>query len=142
VSLAFLLDTNVVSEPMRAVPDRGVMDRLEKHDDEIAIGAPVWHELRFGVERLPPSRRRARFEKFLREAVAASVPILPYDVEAAAWHAAERARLARAGTPAPFFDGQIAAIAAVNGLTLVTANARDFEVFTGIEVVDWRRPAR
>ena len=47
--------------------------------------------------------------------------ILPYDHVAAAWHGVERARLEAEGTPAPFVDGQIAAIAKRNDLILVTA---------------------
>ncbi len=63
--------------------------------------------------------------------------VLPYDREAADWQARERVRLERAGRPVPFVDAQIAAIAAVRGLTLVTANTRDFERFEGLSVEDW-----
>jgi tRNA(fMet)-specific endonuclease VapC len=41
------------------------------------------------------------------------------------------------GRVPPFVDGQIAAIAAVNGLTLVTRNVRDFRRFAGLPVVNW-----
>jgi tRNA(fMet)-specific endonuclease VapC len=65
------------------------------------------------------------------------MPILPYDADAADWHAAERARLAFAGRVPPFVDGQIAAIAVTRGLTLVTANVADFRPFAGLTVIDW-----
>jgi tRNA(fMet)-specific endonuclease VapC len=42
-----------------------------------------------------------------------------------------------AGRPAVFVDGQIAAIAAVNGLILVTANTRDFRRFRDLSIEDW-----
>jgi tRNA(fMet)-specific endonuclease VapC len=63
--------------------------------------------------------------------------ILPYDASAAAWHARERARLTRRGKRPAFVDGQIAAIAAVNDLVLVTRNLRDFSGFSGLEIESW-----
>jgi tRNA(fMet)-specific endonuclease VapC len=71
--------------------------------------------------------------------VAAAFPILPYDEPAATWHGHERARLEHVGRPVPHVDGQIAAIAQVNGLTLVTVNAKDFGRFKDLEVVDWSK---
>ena len=66
-----------------------------------------------------------------------SFPVLDYDRKAADWHALERARLSAAGKTPPFADGQIAAIAHVNGLTLVTANTNDFRRFKGLRVRSW-----
>jgi tRNA(fMet)-specific endonuclease VapC len=68
--------------------------------------------------------------------VRGSFPILPYDEASAAWHGEERARLESLGRTAPFVDGQIAAIAHVHGLTLVTANPRDFATFNGLRIED------
>jgi predicted nucleic acid-binding protein len=50
----------------------------------------------------------------------------------------ERARLAGLDQSPAYVDGQIAAIAFVQGLTVVTANMRHFQGFSGIRVVDWR----
>ncbi len=66
------------------------------------------------------------------------MPILDYDRAAAEWHASERARLAAKGETPPFVDGQIAAIARVHDLMLVTFNAGDFKRFEGIRVLTWR----
>jgi len=63
-------------------------------------------------------------------------------ITAPVWPARERARLSKAGRRPPFVDGQIAAIAATNGLVLVTANPKDFTVFRGLEVTDWRSGKR
>jgi tRNA(fMet)-specific endonuclease VapC len=97
----------------------------------------VWHELLFDCYRLPPSARRAAIERYLGKVVEPSIPILPYDARAAGWHAAERARLSLEGRTPPFADGQIAAVARVNGLTIVTANLADYAGFQDIHVVDW-----
>ncbi len=133
----FLLDTNTVSEPLRPRPNPNAVERLRQHEAEVAIPAPVWHELRFGCSRLPPSRRRDAFERYLEEIVLLSFPVLNYGRRAADWHARERARLAASGRTPPFVDGQIAAIAHVRGLVLVTSNIRDFRAFEGLEMEDW-----
>ena len=135
--MKYLLDTNVVSEPLRAEPSAAVSRRLTQHAGEIAIPAPVWHELRFGVARLPRSKRRDAVERYIEDVVQASFPVLDYDQNAADWHALERARLAALGKTPPFVDGQIAAIAYVNDLILVTANNRDFKEYQDVEVRSW-----
>lgn len=135
--LRYLLDTNVVSEPLRPEPAPGVLRRLRRHEGEIAIPSIVWHELQFGCMRLTRSRRRTAIERYLQEVVLASLPILNYDRAAAEWHAHERARLVAARRTPPFIDGQIAAIARVNELVLVTSNKADFGGFRGLRVQSW-----
>lgn len=137
MSLLYLADANILSERHRPRPNPGVVAAMQRHEHEIAMGAPVWHEMLFGARRLPPSRRRARLEQYL-EGVRRNFPILPYDTSAAEWHAAERARLTALGRTPPFVDGQIASIAYTNDLTLVTANVADFAQFRGLRVEDWR----
>lgn len=67
-----------------------MLERLPRHEDEIAISSIVWHELRFGAERLPLSDRRSAIERYLGEIILMSMPILDYDRPAAEWHASER----------------------------------------------------
>jgi tRNA(fMet)-specific endonuclease VapC len=143
VTLAYLLDTGIVSAPVSKRPDPAILERLSEHGLKCAIGAPVWHELTYGCRRLPGGRRRAALEAYLRDVVQASFPILAYDETAATWHGEERARLEALGRPAPFVDGQIAAIAYVHGLVLATTNAQDFVRFKGLIVENWsKRPVR
>ncbi len=132
-----LADTNVLSEPIRPNPNPVVLHQIEAHDGRIVTATVVWHELLFGCYRLPPSKRRTAIERYLFHTLRPAVPLLDYDARAAQWHAAERARLAAAGHTPPFADGQIAAIAAVNGLVLATLNAADFRCFQGLEVAGW-----
>lgn len=135
--MRYLLDTNVISEPLRLSPDAQVMARLERHQDDLAIPSPVWHELRFGCLRLPKSRKRSTIEAYLENVVGPTMPILAYDDAAAAFHARERARLARQGRPPAFVDGQIAAIAATSSLILVTRNVDDFRRFHEVRIECW-----
>ncbi len=139
MTLAYLLDTSIVSAPISMRPHPAILARLNEHGSECAIAAPVWHELTFGCRRLPRGKRRATLEAYLREVVRASFPILAYDEAAATWHGEERARLDALGRPAPFVDGQIAAIAQVHELVLVTMNDRDFVRFKGLKVENWSK---
>ena len=132
-----MLDTNVLSECVKMTPNESVLHRLELHEHEIVTAAPVWHELQYGCQRLPRSRKREIIDSFLNDVVRDNMLILPYDDRAAEWHARERARLSSKGKTPPFVDGQIAAIAKVNGLILVSRNVEDYEPFLGIETQNW-----
>jgi tRNA(fMet)-specific endonuclease VapC len=139
VSLRYLLDTSTLSEPMRPSPNARLMRRLRLHTGQLAIAATSWHEALFGLHRMPEGKRKQSVHEYLFSVVAAAVPILPHDEASAEWHTREQARLAAEGHTAPFADGQIAAVAKVRGLTLVTENARDFELFEGLTLESWRR---
>lgn len=138
MTLRYLLDTNVISEPLRPAPHPKVLEKLRLNENYLAISAVTWHELWFGCLRLPESARRKAIETYLLKVVAPTMPILAYGEGAAAWHAAERARLAAQGQTPPFADGQIAAIAHQHELTLVTYNTVDYQGFQEINLDDWR----
>ena len=138
MTLRYLLDTNILAEPLRPQPDQRILDNLNRHQDEIAIASVVWHEMWFGCYRLTPSARRQAIETYLTRVVGPSIPILPYDQRAADWHAAERARLTGLGRTPPFADAMIAAIARTNNLVLVTFNLADFQEFQDLQLDIWR----
>lgn len=131
-----LLDTNVVSEATRSKPDPQVLRRLAQTESTAALAATTWHELRYGVERLPDGRRREALAAFLNTLVH-RYPVLPYDTRAADWHGVQRARLEASGVKVSAADGQIAAMAVTNGLTLVTRNVTDFADFTDLTIENW-----
>ncbi|MGH9386942.1 MAG: type II toxin-antitoxin system VapC family toxin [Vicinamibacterales bacterium] len=139
MKLRYLLDTSIVSVPISKTPDEAILRRIDARSPECAIAAPVWHELTYGCRRLPPGKRRTALEAYLRDVVRVSFPNLPYDEAAATWHGEERARLEGKGQPGPFVDGQIASIAHVHGLVLVTANDKDFVRFEGLKVENWSK---
>jgi tRNA(fMet)-specific endonuclease VapC len=141
VTARYLVDTNVLSEPVRKEPDAAVVGKLREHEGELATASIVWHEMIFGVRMLRPSRKRSAIERYLAEVIAPALPILSYDAAAAEWHGEQRARLSETGLTPAFADGQIAAIAAVQGLILVTDNVRDFEHFDDLRVERWHRTA-
>ena len=137
MSLTYLLDTNIVSEPLRPAPNQQLLKRMEQHEAVIGVASVVWHELLYGMHRLALGGRRSAIEVYLNTVIAPTFAIVPYDTPAAQWHAAERARLVGQGKTPPFVDGQIAAIARVNNLILVTGNTSDFSMFQGLDVENW-----
>ncbi|MBA2576746.1 MAG: type II toxin-antitoxin system VapC family toxin [Euzebyaceae bacterium] len=136
--MRYLLDTNVLSEPARARPDLSVLEQLEEHGGQSCTAAIVLHELRYGMARLAHGRRRRVLERYLDEVVA-RLDVLAYDRQAAVWHAATRARLEARGQSTSFVDAQIAAVAAVNELTVVTRNVDHFATLD-VKVATWHTP--
>ncbi len=135
--MRYLLDTNVLSEPIKRRPSSVVLERLAEHSEVCAIAAPTWHELWFGCTRLVHSRRRDALTHYLEQAVKAVFPVIPYGGAAAERHAEQRSSLAGAGAIPPYVDGQIAAIAEVHGLVLVTRNVSDFVMYPNLQVENW-----
>lgn len=137
MALTYLVDTNTISELERLPPEPNVNAQLRVHWDQIALAAVSWHELLYGFYRLPDSKRKQRVEYFIKQTVEPTIPILPYTAAAAKWFAIERARLSRIGRPPSYPDGQIAAVAFTNNLTLVTRNTKDFAHFTDLRFENW-----
>jgi tRNA(fMet)-specific endonuclease VapC len=136
MSWKFLLDTNILSEPARPIPNANVLYKLDIHKSEIVVSSVVVHELLHGCLRLPESKRRESLWNYIYDSVL-NLPVFDYDLKAAEWHAQERARLSKIGKTPAFVDGQIASIAYSNNLILVTNNISDFEFFNNLRVENW-----
>lgn len=134
---AYLLDTNIVSEPLRPSPDASVLARIEEYDGLMAIPTVVWHELLYGMSLLADGHRKRRIRAYLYDVVAPSFPLVPYDDSAAAMHVEIRAAAAAAGVPISFADGMIAAIVRTNNLLLVTRNTADFAHIPSLPLENW-----
>lgn len=135
--MRFLLDTNIISELAKPQPNSLVTTRYAQSIGEIALTSVSWHELLYGFHRLPSSRRKEELGFFLRQIIRPNILMLDYSEAAAEWFASERARLAGLGRPPSYADGQIAAIAAVNNLILVTRNTSDYADFAGLAIENW-----
>ena len=136
----FLVDTNVVSELTRDVPDARVLAFLVDHDD-LWLSAIVLHELDFGIGLLPPNRRRDSIGAILSEFVTEyGDRILPVGYSEAAQAAKFRAQMHSSGRILDLGDALIAGTAKTNALAIATRNVRDFENL-GLEVVNpWDSP--
>lgn len=137
MTLRYLLDTNIISEPVRPLPNANVMAKLIEAKSTVAIASIVWQEVLLGCYRMPDSKRRRAIEAYLQEEVKVKLPILPYTQEAAEWFAQQRARLIPIGLTPSYSDGQIAAIAKVNNLILVTRNVADYANFEDLPMENW-----
>ncbi len=137
MKLTYLLDTNVVSELTKPLPDPRVLSRFEAHEGRMGMPAPVWHELLYGVARLPPGHRQDRLRAFLLDVALPNLPILPYDEHAAWIHAEARSAREKTGLALPFVDAQMASIAVANNLVLVTRNLVDFTDYPGLLCESW-----
>ena len=135
--MKYLLDTNILSEPLKPQPVQHVLEKFEQHGAYLSTAAIVWHELWFGCMRLPESSRKKNIQIYLSTLQLEMTAILPYTESAAVWHGLERARLQQLGMTPSMTDGQIAAIAHENGLIVVTRNVRDFEMFSQVQVENW-----
>ena len=138
--MSFLLDTNVVSEWVKSRPNRSVVAWLTAVDeDQVFISVVTLAELRYGIERMAPSRRRNRLAQWLRDDLPLRFDgrVLSIDpLVAEAWGKVV-ARSEAAGRPIGAMDAFIAATAEVHGLTLVTRNVPDFEASIKAIINPW-----
>lgn len=132
-----LLDTNVVSEAMKPLPDPAVVGWLDAQAARtLFLSSITVAEMTFGVRALPDGQRKDRLAAALDGALALFEDrILPFDAEAARLYGdlAAKARAAGRGFPTP--DGYIAAIAAARGFAVATRDGGAFRA-AGVKVID------
>ena len=137
-----VLDTNVVSELMRAEPAAAVLAWMQRNSVSGLYTTTVTvAEIRYGIARLPRGRRRESLHQAANEIFAAFPrQVLPFDLAAANAYADVVTVREGLGTPIDGFDAQIAAICRSQASTLATHNTKDF-TNTGIAIVDpWQQP--
>jgi predicted nucleic acid-binding protein len=125
-----VLDTNVLSAVMRQKPERAIVAWLDRQPSEsVWTTAVTVFEIRFGLELLPPSRRRRQLEDAFDRALAEDLGgrVLPFDREAAREAGVRAAERQKAGKSVDFRDVEIAGIVAARRGTLATQNRKHFE---------------
>lgn len=134
----YILDTNVVSEFVKPRPEPSVMSWLAANRrDAMLLPSVVVAELFFGIERMPAGKRRDALMEFAETFIkgGGAGGILPFAEMEARAYARIGAHRERIGRPISQLDAQIAAMAAVRELPVVTRNIRDF-TDCGIEVIN------
>ena len=132
-----ILDTNVVSELMRALPAAAVVSWLRQQQrGSLVTTAVTIAEIRYGLARLPTGRRTTVLQE-VAERVLVAFPgqVLPFDAAAAELYGDIAAARERVGRPIGAFDAQIAAISRARQVLLATRNAKDFDE-TGVRLID------
>ena len=137
MTLSHLLDTSVLSQPIKDHPLPTVLNRWsERRDEALCTSAICLAELLQGLH----DRESTKYWRRYRELLENQYPVLPFDDTVADTFASLAARLRRQGTPRPVLDLMIAATACRHGLILATLNAKDFAGIPGLVVEDWGRP--
>jgi predicted nucleic acid-binding protein len=136
-----ILDTNIISELARLVPDPAMLAWLDSLEiSEVATTAITAAELRYGVARLPEGHRKRELTVMIRGILTEDFygRVLPFDERASVRYADIVTGRMRIGRPIGVANAQIAAICRDSGATLATRNTPDFEE-TGIKLIDpWK----
>ena len=133
-----LVDTNVVSEPLRRTPEPCVADWLDAQALEtLYLSAITVAELRFGVQALPGGQRRNRLHKDLERQVLRMFAgrILAFDLAASQAYAELMVKAQSAGRAISVSDSYIAATAAANAMMVATRDTAPFEA-AGLKTVN------
>ena len=135
-----LLDTNVVSEPLRQAPEARVIAWMDAQPMEtLFLSAITVAELRAGVALLPEGQRRAGLQESLERRVLPLFAgrVLPFDLACTQAYAALVAKARAMGIAVAAADGYIAAIAAANGFAVATRDTRPFEAAGAAVINPW-----
>lgn len=133
-----VLDTNVVSEPMRLDADAKVLAWLDAQEAEtLFLTATSLSELLVGVATLPEGKRKKGLDTKLGQLIATlfGARVLPFDASCAVAYAGIVGRARAAGRAISVADGQIASIAAVHGFAVATRDGAPFKA-AGVPVID------
>lgn len=133
-----LLDTNVVSEPLRRAPDARVIAWIDAQAlDTLFLSAITVADLRAGLALLPAGKRRTGLQENLEKHMLPLFAgrVLPFDLACTQAYAALMAKARGAGLAIATADGYIAAIAAANGFSVATRDASPFEA-AGVTVIN------
>src|SRR6266566_742475 len=133
-----VLDTNVLSEAIRPVPSRRVLDWLAAQQPSGLFTTAISEaELFYGLALLPAGKRSTSLEEAVRRMLEEDFAqrVLPFDRAAASAFAVIASGRRKKGRPISEFDAQIAAVARIHGAAVATRNADDFRD-CGIGVID------
>ncbi|MGQ4598087.1 PIN domain-containing protein [Nocardia sp. R6R-6] len=133
-----VLDTNVISEPLRPAPDARVADWLDAQNIEtLYLSAITVGELRYGAASMPAGRRRTELLEQLEGRILPLFTgrILPYDLDATTQYAHLMSTARAAGLAIATADGMIAATAAAAGFIVATHDTTPFEA-AAVPIID------
>jgi len=135
--MRYVLDTNAVSALMRGTA--AVVERLASTEPaNVAIPQPVLAEIEYGIQRLPPSKRRTSLQTRF-ELVCSELPRAEWTDAVSHAFGRIKATLERRGTRIEDLDAAIAAHALALEATLVTANIDHMTRMPGLRIEDWAR---
>jgi hypothetical protein len=137
-----ILDTNVISEPLRPAGDPAVLTWLDQQDiDTLYLTAVTVAELRFGIATLPVGKRKHRLEEDFEQRILSLFEgrVLPFDEAATMAYALIRSKARSTGNTIGLADAFIAAIAAHHRFTIATRDVGPFEAAEISVINPWVR---
>jgi toxin FitB len=138
--VSFLLDTNVVSEWVKPLPNQGVIAWMADVDeDRVFVSVVTLAEIRYGIERMPSGSRRKRLAEWLEQELPLRFEgrIMGIDATIADVCGKVVAQGEDRGKRMEVMDAFLAATAEVHQLTIVTRNTSDFETVTANILNPW-----
>ena len=136
MSSVYLLDTSVLSQPLKDRPLRGVQRRwAPEHSAQLCTSAICQAELLRGLEERQSEKLWRRYHDYLES----EISVVAFDERAAAVYARLCARTQASGARRDMADLLIAATAIANEITLATLNPRHFENLEELHFEDWTR---
>ncbi len=135
--MKYILDTNVISELTKPLPDTNVLDWFKNcNENKMYISSLTLGEIETGIRSLTPGKKQNHLMLWLEELQNNFEPrILSVDSVTALRWGEIRGNLRQKGITIPVIDGLIAATAITNNAVLVTRNIKDFN-FPGIEMIN------
>lgn len=133
-----LLDTNVISEPLRRTPETRVINWIDAQSLEtLYLSAITVAELRYGVANLPAGKRRDELQTSLENLI---LPLFagrvrPFDMECTTVYAELMTKAKSSGLAIATADGYIAAIASTNRFSVATRDVSPFQA-AGVNVIN------
>ena len=133
-----IMDTNVISEPLRQAPESRVIEWINAQAIEtLYLSAITVAELRFGVASLSAGKRRDRLQESLEKQALPLFAgrVLPFDMSASHCYGELMANARNSGLAIGTADGYIAATAAANGMIVATRDTSPFKA-AGVDVIN------
>ena len=100
----YLLDTNIISEPSKPVPNEKVVQKIADNLEYSCISSVTWAEILSGIKTMPDGKRKTSLFDYFIESVQKQFEILPFDASAANIYSDLYEQLKAKGAPAQRFD--------------------------------------
>lgn len=128
--MKYLLDTCLISELVKKIPNQAVVNWLDEQDEQsLFLSVLNVGELQKGVMKLPESTKKDELQAWLELDLVErfTARIIDFDLESALWWGRIQGEAEKGGDKLPLMDSLIAATAAAHGLVVVTRNIKDME---------------
>lgn len=126
----YLLDTNILSELTKPVPNQTVVQKIFETQKSSVLSSVTWAESLSNLKQLPEGKLKDNLMDFYINTIHNMYVFKDFDIHAASIYSDIKTRLEKTGKTAAEINLQNASIAIANNLILVTNNILDFSDIT------------